>query len=216
MSKIMLPNSFTDDERWLSTGSDAFALFISSLCWSDRSLTDGRILKAVAPRLCLTVSPDDAATAIRALLDAGLWVEDEENYWVPDYTEYGLPKAEQERVRARWRDDKRRRRLHNVGTHDECAPGKCLGASGTESTPEAAEESQPLYPTRHDPTRHDPTLREGSVEGSLAPAPATSPSREDAGRRIEAHAYTSDATGLYCEVCNLPQAHAAHRLEEGS
>lgn len=210
MTKIMLVNHFTDDERWLSAGSDAMALFIAGLCYSDRNLTDGRILKALAPRLCLAVSPDATEAAIDALLTGGWWTEDIDNYWVDRYFDYGLSKAEQEATRAKWARSKQRKRLHDNGNHDLCDPGRCRGALADRSTEDSTPESEGLYPTRPDPTRHDPTLREGSVEGSGRPSAASPPGRDADAPDTVAHLFVDDGSGFYCELCNLPSSHGQH------
>ena len=53
MAWVKLRNNFTEDDRWLDAGADAFAVHVAALCYSDRQLTDGAITAARARRVAL-------------------------------------------------------------------------------------------------------------------------------------------------------------------
>lgn len=83
---VKLPDNF--DEAMERAGLDeaGFTLFACGLIYSSRNLTDGAIPRRKARRLYdLNADPDEA---VKALVDAGLWVETDDGYQVRDHADY--------------------------------------------------------------------------------------------------------------------------------
>ena len=170
MSSIQLENTYTEDERWLTAGANAFALHIAACCYSDRMNKDGVIPRTMVSRISLAVAPEDVPDAVTALLDAGFWEEQETDYLIVGYLEdkIGLSAEEKDANRARWAKDKARQRRHGMGNHDLCTPRMCPVArqmstvdSTSDSTRESSTTTRPDT-TRLDPTRPDPAVGRGS------------------------------------------------------
>ena len=118
------------DPRWLDAGPAAFTVHIWALVHCNQQLTDGRISKLAAERIALPVPIEETRPAIDRLLATGLWNEDGEHYVIEGYDTYALGSDEITAVRKRWAVDRRRRRKHAAGTHDECSPDRCAAVRG--------------------------------------------------------------------------------------
>lgn len=168
MTYIKVLHTDVADERWLTAGSDAFALHVAATVWCDRQLTDGRIPKAIARRGALaTIAPDETAAPIEALLEAGFWTDDGDAYVLVDYLEHAFPADQVKRTRDRWNQDKARRRQHAIGDHSLCKdPKYCPAVSKDVSTVDSTGGGSHLDQTRLDQTR--PDRRSGSGSGAKA------------------------------------------------
>ena len=81
MTYVKVLHTDVADDRWLTAGSDAFALHVAATVWRDRQFTDGRIPKPIARRGApATIAPDETAAPIEALLEAGFWTDDGDAY----------------------------------------------------------------------------------------------------------------------------------------
>lgn len=108
MPWVRLDDGFADHPKVENAGPLAGWLHVAALCYSARHLTDGRIPKSKARRLTDIPTP---AKHIDALLSAGLWHEDGDDYVIHDYLDYQPSRAEVEKDReaARERMAKARR-----------------------------------------------------------------------------------------------------------
>lgn len=141
---------FPEHPKVLAAGGDAAWLYVCGLCFVNRNLTEGRIPKAVVPRLSDRKSPTKLA---RRLVDVGLWHEDGDAYRIHDWEKYNegadAVKARKEQARnaarARW-SGKPKRSFGNADHHapppdeqcDEHAdsmPGAHAGAMPSHSSP---------------------------------------------------------------------------------
>lgn len=92
MSWFKVDDSFYDHAKVFDAPDCAMALWIRAGCWSARNLRDGFVPAGMPARLC-----DDPDTAVRELLNRGLWRRAKDGYQFHDWSEY-QPSAE--KVRA--------------------------------------------------------------------------------------------------------------------
>jgi hypothetical protein len=98
---------FPEHPKVLAAGGDAAWLYICGLCFTNRNLTEGRIPKAVVPRLSDRKAP---ARLAQRLVEVGLWHEDRDAYVIHDWEKYNegaeAVKARKEQARnaarTRW------------------------------------------------------------------------------------------------------------------
>lgn len=101
MTWVRLDDQFPEHPKVIGAGASATWLYVAGLCYCSRQLTDGRIPKAVVPRLTELRKPYDLA---EKLVVVGLWREEPGCYVVHDYLEHqrsadevrALSKARQE------------------------------------------------------------------------------------------------------------------------
>ncbi len=101
--------------RFVAVGGDAAWLYICGQCYSSGHLTDGRIPKAMLPRLSDRRHPDRLAAR---LVEVGLWEDAGDHYQQHDYTEMQTTKAEREAERDDARERQRRSRTTRNGHKD--------------------------------------------------------------------------------------------------
>jgi hypothetical protein len=176
VTHIKITTKHTGDERWLEAGADAWAVHCWALTYCDDQTTDGRISRAMAERLALPVPPSLAGAAVDKLLELGLWEDAGDALQVADYDTYGLLSGEITQTRNRWATDKRMRRKHSNGVHDECDPKKCpiaarmsyadIPSDATlDNRSDNARTLKGVSAPIPDQTRPDPTSREGKGSG---------------------------------------------------
>jgi hypothetical protein len=100
MTWIKLDSGFPDHPKVVAAGWQAAWLYICGLTYCSRYLTDGRIPKAQVRRLSDVPRPEQQA---QRLLDAGLWVDDGNDYLVHDYTVWQQPSEKIQREREEGR-----------------------------------------------------------------------------------------------------------------
>lgn len=88
MTWIKLDSGFPDHPKVVAAGPMAAWLYVCGLTYCARYLTDGRIPKGQVRRLSDIPKPDLQA---RRLVEAGLWIDDTEDYVVHDYTVWQTP-----------------------------------------------------------------------------------------------------------------------------
>lgn len=91
MTWAKLCDVILDHPKCIDAGEDATNLFIRSIVWCSKHLTDGRV-----PRGALRVmtSRDDAEHLATLLVGAGLWEERDGAWWVHDFLDYNPSRAE--------------------------------------------------------------------------------------------------------------------------
>lgn len=203
-SSVQFENTYPEDERWIDAGADAFALHFAACCYSDRHNKDGLIPKSMVSRVALAVPPENVQAAAEALVRAGFWASAGTSYRIINFLEdkIGLSSDEKLANRQKWAEDKRWRRRHNAGNHDQCPPDKCR-ISGKTSQSDTAETLDGIIPgvAEHDPTRLDTTrldstrLRSRRGRGS-GPDALNGPALASAGAPAAASPGRREADGV--------------------
>lgn len=86
---------FPEHPKVLAAGGDAAWLYICGLCFTNRNLTEGRIPKAVVPRISDRKGPMRLA---KVLVDVGLWHDHGDHFAIHDWQKYN---ESAEEVKAR-------------------------------------------------------------------------------------------------------------------
>ena len=164
MTWFKVDDSFYDHPKVFDAPDCVLALWLRAGAWSARNLRDGFVPAKLPARLC-----DDPDTAVRELLDRGLWRRAKGGYQFHDWTDYQPTREEVERDRAAAAERQRRRRARVKGQEDE----------GT-VTPPSRRDSRVSHTDSHGgssrpPTRPVPSRKDGSSLGphlQVADAPA--------------------------------------------
>lgn len=101
MTWFKLDDSFGDHRKVVRAGNAATGLWVRACTWSARHLTDGRIPREV-------VETFGSRAEIERASAAGLWVEVDGEFLVPDWPEYQPTAAEIRERRAKDAERKRR------------------------------------------------------------------------------------------------------------
>jgi hypothetical protein len=83
MTWFKVDDSFYDHPKVFDAPDCAVALWVRAGSWSARNLTDGHVPTKMPARLC-----DDPETAVRELVDRGLWRRAKGGYQFHDWTRY--------------------------------------------------------------------------------------------------------------------------------
>lgn len=105
MTWFKVDDSFYDHPKVFDAPDCALALWVRAGSWSARNLTDGFVPANMPARLC-----DDPDTAVKELIDRGLWRRTKRGYQFHDWTVYQPSREEVERDRAAAAERQRRRR----------------------------------------------------------------------------------------------------------
>jgi hypothetical protein len=97
MTWIKLDDAFDQHPKLLEVGPVAAWVFVRSLCYSGRNLTDGLITRAVARELA--GSGPKAQRAVSALVAARLWEMTTGGYAIHDYLDYQPSRSDVEKLR---------------------------------------------------------------------------------------------------------------------
>lgn len=103
MPWVKLDDTFPEHPKVEMAGPMAGWLHVCALCYCNRNLTDGFIPSARVPKLAADLP--NVKRLVSALLDAGLWLEEDGGYRIHNYLEFQPSKAkvEAEREEARKR-----------------------------------------------------------------------------------------------------------------
>ena len=120
MPWLRLDDGFAENHKIIDLKLPAKWLHVSALCYCARNLTDGNISRKQLQVICAIADVPKPQIHVRALVDAGLWLEDESEdgcYVVNDFLKYN-PSREQvakDRDAARERQSRSRsQRSHAV------------------------------------------------------------------------------------------------------
>jgi hypothetical protein len=138
MTWLKLDDQFSDHPKVVAAGPAAMWLFVCGLCYCGRHLTDGRIPKAMLPRLADVKSPTRLAAR---LVEVELWHDDGDHFLVHHFLVHNPSRANVEKQRADNRDRQKRSRSRRESQRDEDV---------TDGVTHSA-------PTRPDPSRPLPT-----------------------------------------------------------
>lgn len=171
MTWFKIDDSFYDHPKVWDAPDCAVALWVRAGTWSARNLTDGFVPNRLPARFC-----DDPETAVRELLQRGLWSRVKGGYQFHDWTDYQPSRESVEKERRAAAERKRRQRARQKAQ-----------ASGDPVTGGVTRDSRvshmgshggsPPSPTRPDPTRPISVTEGGELTVSEAPArpPQTCP-----------------------------------------
>jgi hypothetical protein len=165
MPWVKLDDNFDTHPKLVEVGPQAAWVFVRSLCYSNRHLTNGVISKAVARDLA-----GGRAKLVSALVSVGLWQLDAGGYRIHDYLDYQPSREEILRVRetkaaagrvggirsGEVRRGKAEAEREAVAKHD--------GSSLLQADPKQARTPVPVPVPK--PDRATSSLREGSRRGN--------------------------------------------------
>jgi hypothetical protein len=117
MGWVRLDDNFADHPKVIGLSDYAFRLYIHTLCYSNRQLTDGFIASTVFERM--SVSNDRAWVELE---EAGLWEVTEGGFIIRSYAEYQPLREMVEEKREQARERLRRFREKRDGNADETPP----------------------------------------------------------------------------------------------
>ena len=92
MTWIKIDDTLPNNPKILPLSDKAFRLYIEALCYANQYLTDGFLPMAIVKRL-------DTGTVQQELIEAGLWLANEEGMQIHDYCEHQTSKAQIEAKR---------------------------------------------------------------------------------------------------------------------
>jgi hypothetical protein len=105
MTWVKLDDGFASHPKTIAAGPHGVALFVTSLCWVARNLTDGRIPKHVLPALAAEAGVKKAVAD--TLVAVGYWHDRGDHWEINGYLERNPSRQKVENDRARWRGYKR-------------------------------------------------------------------------------------------------------------
>jgi hypothetical protein len=144
MTWVKLDDGFADHPKTIAAGPHGVALFVASLCWVSRNLTDGRVPKHILPMLTATAAVKPAVA--QKLVEVGYWRDRGDHWEINGYLERNPTKEHVEKERARWR------RYKQSSTAESTA--ESTRESTRESTADSTAESRkspPRTPRSPDP-----------------------------------------------------------------
>lgn len=153
MTWFKVDDSFYDHPKVFDAPDCAVALWARAGCWAARNLTDGFVPAGMPARLC-----DDPDTAVKELVDRGLWRRAKGGFQFRDWTDY-QPSAE--RVKAT-----RAVRAEAGSRGGKAKAAKQKASNLLDGSQDFAKQNP--APTRPDPTR-DEEEADASSSGTAAP-----------------------------------------------
>lgn len=119
MSWLKVDDGLFSNPKILEVSGPARLLYLAGLCHCAGGLTDGRISKKAGPVLLAQACAK--TSAVRELVDAGLWQLDGDAWVVPDYLDYNPSRddALAEREKARLRQARKRAKGAAAVDHDD-------------------------------------------------------------------------------------------------
>jgi hypothetical protein len=108
---IRIEDTMPEHPKFLKAGPRASWLFISTLCWSARLLTDGQVPAEAFPRI---MPEPDIADLVAVLVDVGLLNKTDDGYQIHNYEMYQRTRAQVEEDREKNRRRQQRSRKSDV------------------------------------------------------------------------------------------------------
>lgn len=147
MAWVKLDDGFMRNPKVRRAGPVAAALYVTGLCYSAGALTDGVLPKEDVP--LLLAEAQVTRSAVKKLVEVGLWVEREDDYLIPDFLEFNRARSEVVADRHAARE----RRQRGGRTSREPSPDvqpTLPGASVTPSRPVPDEETRAPFEAEFD------------------------------------------------------------------
>ncbi len=113
---VRIDDRFDEHPKVSRVGPLGMAMHVAALCYCNRNLTDGFVPRAVAKRLVDTEGvvvddePVDWWWVVKALLDAGMWTNEDGGYRIHDFHDFQPSKAAVEDGRAKTAERVKRHR----------------------------------------------------------------------------------------------------------
>ena len=186
MGWVRLEDNFPDHPKVVKAGPLGKALYIDSLCWANRHLTDGFIPEEqVRPMLALSQVD---VRAISRLVKAGLWEEIEGGYQIHDYLAYqpSAAKARQARESAARRQDAWRRRRNAVSNDQSNAVSN------------AVSNTTPSHPNKEQDKEQEKSKRGGARARAWTPPEWFSPLTKLQGYEARDYRKSASKIGVIC------------------
>lgn len=176
MPWVKLDDALMDNPKVLAAGGDATLLWLASIMWSSRNLTDGHVPEAIVTRL---TDRKNASALAKKLVEVGLWDKATDGYVVHDYLDHQRSREEIEADREKTALRVAKHRSRNRGSNDvtdEVTNGPVTGAadSRVQSTDIATSSQQQLKPFSG-----EPAAAAGSVKPLRAVAAASESAKPD-------------------------------------
>lgn len=165
MPWFKVDDSFYDHPKVFDAPDCALALWTRAGCWSARNLTDGFVPASLPARLC-----DDPDTAVRVLIDRGLWKRTRGGYQYHDWADYQPSAASVRDLRAKRAEAGRKGGQARAANQNA---GKPLASASEDAKQNAT------------PARPDPTRGSGSVGESSSPRNARTREDDDLDQKID-------------------------------
>jgi len=163
MSWIKLDDQWMDHPKIVRAGRDARDMWLASITWCAKHLTDGYFPKELLPSLAVSAGIDVAncQTFARTLLDVCLWELHEDQYCIHDYLEYNPTKEQAEATKAA---RSIAGRAGGVAKASKMA-SKTLAKSWQKSAPSPSPSLKESAPNgAHEPTKSKPKTRDERLD----------------------------------------------------
>jgi len=99
MSWVRLDDQFPDHPKVAGLSNDAFCLHVTSMCWTAKQQTDGKLPSRLLTRLAWRCQ--DPATAAAELEAAGVWDKTPDGWEIHDFLVYNPTKEQVEELAAK-------------------------------------------------------------------------------------------------------------------
>lgn len=165
MPWFKVDDSFYDHPKVFDLPDSAVALWTRAGSWAARNLTDGFVPARMPARLC-----DDHDTAVRALVDRGLWKRTKGGYQFHDWEVYQPSADEVRNLRAKRAEAGRKGGLARAAKKEagQGGTGKQTPSKSQASASDVAKQN--AAPSRPDPSRRDGVSVGDSSSRRNAPA----------------------------------------------
>ena len=113
MTWLRIEDTFAENEKVSDLSDRSFRLHVTALCYCARNLTDGRVSERAAKVCGAVIGASRVYRNVAELVDAGLWIKDEEGYLIKDFLEYNPSAGEvKERKKSNAERQKKWRESH--------------------------------------------------------------------------------------------------------
>ena len=152
---VRIDDRFDEHPKVSRVGPLGMAMHVAALCYCNRNLTDGFVPRAVAKRLVdiegvmVDDEPIDWWWVVKALLDAGMWANEDGGYRIHDFHDFQPSKAyvEEQRAKTAERVKRHRERKRNEAGNTVT---NALVTPAPEPGPEPTNPTTPLPPQAGD------------------------------------------------------------------
>lgn len=169
---VKIDDQFPTHPKIMKAGLEGRALFVTSLCYSANHLTDGFITVEVTPLLTAMSQISNGDSAVKKLLEVGLWEKCDGGYMIHDFLVYNPPsdkileerRANAER-QARFRDQRNKSRngVTNGVTNTPPVPVPVPVHKNTKSAEKAPRPRDPLFDAIAEVCNVDPATAGSSI-----------------------------------------------------
>ena len=94
MAYASIDDNMAENPKVARLSNAAFRVYVTSICYCNRNLTDGLVLRSEAGKVGAT------AALVKELVASSLWDDDPEGWRVHDFLDWNKSRAEVEKIRA--------------------------------------------------------------------------------------------------------------------